>query len=63
MRFAWDAPDTVFPGACADADLGEVEDCVIAAARCEACLKINAFDDLKLDCDDLDDGSANMSCP
>jgi hypothetical protein len=40
-----------------------VEDCVIAAARCVACSKINAFDALALDCDQLDDQSANGSCP
>jgi hypothetical protein len=31
--------------------LSEVEACVIAAARREACSKINAFDNLNLDCD------------
>ena len=56
-------PATTFPGACADPNLGVVEECEVAAARCVACLKINAFDDLSLDCDDLDDGAANMSCP
>jgi hypothetical protein len=43
--------------------LSEVEACVIAAARCEACLKINAFDDLNLDCGRADDQTANGSCP
>ena len=56
-------PATTFPGVCSNPDLGEVEDCVIAAARCQACLKINAFDKLDLDCDDLDDGVVNLSCP
>ena len=56
-------PATTFPGACADPDLGVIEGCVIAAARCQACLKIEAFDDLNLDCDNLDDGAANLSCP
>ena len=55
-------PATAFPGACADPDLGVVAGCVIAAARCQACLKIEAFDGLHLDCDELDDGAANMSC-
>ncbi len=31
--------------------------------RCEACLKIEAFDGLDLDCDLADDQIANMSCP
>jgi hypothetical protein len=58
-------PDTIFPGECGEADptLRQVEVCVIAAARCEACLKINAFDDLNLDCDQADDQTANGSCP
>ena len=57
--------EELFPGACSDVDsqLGEVEDCVRAAARCEACLKINAFDGLNLDCDQLDDfDPLNGSC-
>jgi len=59
------APGTVFPGSCAagNPDLDEFEDCVIAASRCAACEKINAFDDLDLDCDEADDGAANGSCP
>ncbi len=55
--------DTVFAGSCGDPDLSDVEDCVIAAARCQACLKINAFDGLNLDCDQADDQNANGSCP
>jgi hypothetical protein len=45
--------NTIFPGECGEGDpsLSEVEACVIAAARYEACLKINAFDHLNLDCD------------
>jgi hypothetical protein len=58
-------PDTIFPGTCGEGnrELNEVEVCVIEAARCEACLKINAFDDLNLDCDQADDQTANGSCP
>jgi Neuraminidase (sialidase) len=41
--------------------LRQVEACVIAAARCEACLKINAFDDLNLDCDQAADQIASTS--
>ncbi len=46
-------PGTVFPGKCGTGNptLRQVEVCVIAAARREACLKINAFDALNLDCD------------
>jgi hypothetical protein len=57
------SPDTIFPGACADPVLRNLSVCVIAAARCQACLGINAMDDLALDCDDLDDGNTvNGSC-
>jgi hypothetical protein len=58
------APDAIFPGECSEEDssLSEVEVCAIAAARCVACLKINAFDDLDLDCDQADDQNANGSC-
>ena len=61
-----DLPDTIFPGydcATPDPNLGDVADCVIAAARCEACLKINAFDALHLNCDQADDDAPNGSCP
>ncbi len=43
-------------------NLGDVEACAIAAARCEACVEINAFDGLDLDCDWADDQTANGSC-
>jgi hypothetical protein len=58
-------PDPIFPGKCSDGEpgLGQVEACAIAAARCEACSMINAFDDLNLDCDQADDQTANGSCP
>jgi hypothetical protein len=57
------APEMLFPGDCGegDPDLRRVEACVIAAARCEACLKINAFDDLNLDCDQAADQIASTS--
>jgi hypothetical protein len=62
-------PSTVFPGECGDVDtnsglshLRQVEVCVIGAARCEACLKINAFDGLDMDCEIADDGVDNGSC-
>jgi hypothetical protein len=57
------SPGAVFPGACADADLGVVEDCVIDAARCVACSKMNAFDGLALDCDQWDNQALDGSCP
>jgi hypothetical protein len=60
------SPGAIFPGSCGidnPNDLGQIEACVIAAARCEACLKINAFDNLNLDCDQADDQNTNGSCP
>ncbi len=59
------APNTIFRGSCGEgtSSLLEVEECAIAAARCGACLKINAFDDLNLDCDLADDHDYNWSCP
>jgi hypothetical protein len=57
----------IFPGydcEAANPNLSDVEACVIAAARCEACLEINAFDGLDLDCDWADDqNDVNGSCP
>jgi hypothetical protein len=44
-------------------NLNEVETCVIATTRCEACLNFNAFNDLNLDCDQADDQITNGSCP
>jgi hypothetical protein len=58
-----DFPDTIFPGTCADASLAAVAECAIAAARCVACSKINAFDALALDCDWADNQAADGSCP
>jgi hypothetical protein len=58
-------PDTIFPGydcGVVNPNLSEVEACVIAASRCEACVKINAFDALNLNCDQADDQTANGSC-
>jgi hypothetical protein len=57
-----ESPAAVFPGECADQDLRTVESCAIAAARCQACATINAFDALSLNCDLADDRSANGSC-
>jgi hypothetical protein len=63
-------PGTIFLGECGEvepntgmSELRQIEVCVIEAARCEACLKINAFHDLNLDCDQADDRDVNESCP
>jgi hypothetical protein len=62
---ALQAADMIFPGACGGkgaANLSEAKVCVIAAARCKACLKINLFDKLNLNCEQLDDQEDNGSC-
>jgi len=58
-------PAMLFPGSCGESapNLGAIEACVIAAARCEACGMINAFGDLNLDCDQADDPTVYGSCP
>jgi hypothetical protein len=60
------APEAIFPGydcETVDPNLGDVAACASAAARCVACLKINAFDALDLDCDQADDeDNTNGSC-
>ncbi len=55
----------IFAGNCGegDPDLRGVEFCAIVTAHCAACAMLNAFDDLNLDCDQLDDQVANGSCP
>ncbi len=58
-------PNAIFRGDCGDGDpsLADVEDCVIAAARCQACSKIEAFDGLDLPCSRLSGGDPFSSCP
>jgi hypothetical protein len=50
-----------FPS-CGSAKAEELAACVKGAARCGACLALNAAADLVIDCDVLDDGAANASC-
>jgi len=54
----------IFAGHCGDGDpnISAVAFCAIVAAHCAACETLNTFDDLNLDCDQLDDGIANGSC-
>jgi cysteine-rich repeat protein len=53
---------TAFPG-CAPADAAALSSCAAGAARCRFCRALNAYDGLAMDCDALDDASANGSCP
>jgi hypothetical protein len=56
-------PGPLFPGACGQAaDAATLAACAGARARCRACQALAAFDVLPLDCDTLDDGSADASC-
>lgn len=51
-----------FPG-CASDDPAIVGACLEAASACRTCLALNDGGGLAADCDDLDDGLANASCP
>jgi hypothetical protein len=53
----------VFPGAVAvGVTPGAISEHAIERARCRACRLVNAFDDLALDCDTIDEGAPNASC-
>lgn len=53
---------TAFPG-CAPPDAAALASCASGAARCRFCRALNAYDGLAMDCESLDDGVANGSCP
>jgi hypothetical protein len=55
-------PSLIFPARCARATIGELAACGAERARCRACLMLEAVDGLALDCDALDDATANLSC-
>jgi cysteine-rich repeat protein len=55
--------DAAFPGCAPSASVDALSTCTIGAARCRFCRGFNAFDGIALDCDALDDGAANASCP
>jgi len=57
------ALDAAFPGCAPSADPAALASCATSAARCRFCRAFNSFDGLAMDCDDLDDGVANASCP
>ncbi|MFQ5352260.1 MAG: hypothetical protein ACE5D3_04220, partial [Candidatus Binatia bacterium] len=51
-----------FP-ACGASDASSLHACLERETACVSCLAINEIGDLNRDCDSLDDGSANASCP
>jgi len=55
-------PLSTFP-ACSSIDLSALANCLARSAACHACLALNAADALSADCDALDDGVTNGSCP
>jgi cysteine-rich repeat protein len=55
--------DSAFPGCAPSADATALASCASRAARCRFCRALNAFDGLAMDCDSLDDATANASCP
>lgn len=50
------------PG-CATADADQAAACVSVSVACRTCLALNSADDLPADCDLIDDGLDNGSCP
>jgi len=53
---------SAFPG-CGTADPANLAICVDQVVECRICTALNQADDLALDCDLLDDGVGNSSCP
>jgi hypothetical protein len=51
-----------FPG-CASDDATTVAACLEQSGACRVCLGLNQAGDLAADCDRIDDGAANSSCP
>jgi hypothetical protein len=51
-----------FPG-CGTSELGELAECLDEIVECRACRALNEADGLARDCDELDDGQLNGSCP
>ena len=41
----------------------ELRACLDRLVECEVCLALNQVDEISRDCDELDDGMLNGSCP
>lgn len=52
---------TTFPGCPGGGDL--TRDCIIERVNCRTCLMANAMDNLTIDCDAVDNGAVDASCP
>jgi hypothetical protein len=62
-RCAGSAPGTLFPGFCGSVQSpAELADCAGHRALCRQCQAEEAARAIELDCDSLDDGTANLSC-
>jgi hypothetical protein len=52
-----------FPGDCVDGGVqNDFVECVESEARCAACLTLNGANNMDVDCEAFDDGTANASC-
>lgn len=56
---------TAFPGECSSqtATVTDFRDCLLERVNCRVCQAMKSVDDLDVDCDALDNGSADLSCP
>ena len=54
--------DSAFPG-CSATDNADLALCIEERASCRACLALNEANETDRDCDELDDGELNASCP
>jgi pimeloyl-ACP methyl ester carboxylesterase len=51
------------PGLCAGQNGNALRDCIDQRVECRVCLTLNGTDNLAVDCDSVDDGQLNASCP
>jgi pimeloyl-ACP methyl ester carboxylesterase len=57
------AAAAVLPGKCVGRQGDLLGECIQETGTCRACLALNGIHGLRIDCDSLDDGSANRTCP
>ena len=61
--FVWVNVTNDFGGACSTETPATLGACLAARAKCRMCLAANTADALSANCDTIDDGLANTSCP